>query len=627
MLLYSNAKQRIEELKKRPFHYGPHSEDDKDQENTSLWIVLYIATLLVVGIGLLWAVLIFVLAAFSHSQDAPTKVEQSIEIYRITDLTDPLAPPYHQPSWHKAHRMFVACVSFADSYRPETKYLVEWMVSMDMDFLNDTILAQVNPVEMMLDYSRAQDQWRKQKRDINDYIHLFTMYGAKPPLDEQLAWEILAYENQLEEMEKITLDFKEAMTDTAIYAVGDYTTPYVTSDDWATWFSKYTNGTYMASDIISYRSHVTEILVNLFKDESVGEDGLRYLVAWSFFRQLVQYTEPYLFLRGRNVNEACYEHVKKVMDLAIAIDHFQQEVPWLLIDEAKYMVSKIRSTFQKAIETSSWIGPNVREAAISKLKNITAYVGSPGRRRNPDFVDEIYKHYPDAPTDLLFPSWMEALSLSTRYIWSDQRTILYDESAVEAVYNYEYNDLRVTTAMMLRPFLYPYGPIALNYGGLGMVAAHEIMHAFDVLGIKAFKGLESQDINDFIKEYTKKALCLRRSHRSVLSASVQQQTLNEILDNENLADLVGTKIAYMAFDSLRRPYRSMTLAGLSMSAEQLFFVNHCVKWCAQYSVLARRYAPFRSRCIVPLMHMPEFSNAFGCAAGTPMNPRDKCTFW
>ncbi|KAL1477541.1 hypothetical protein MTO96_035661 [Rhipicephalus appendiculatus] len=103
--------------------------------------------------------------------------------------------------------------------------------------------------------------------------------------------------------------------------------------------------------------------------------------------------------------------------------------------------------------------------------------------------------------------------------------------------------------------------------------------------------------------------------------------LNDTVDSENLADLVGTRIAYTAFTTLSAQYVDETLAGLNMSAKQLFFINYCAKWCAQYSVPTERYAPFRSRCIVPLMNMPEFSWTFGCAAGAPMNPHDKCEFW
>lgn len=108
---------------------------------------------------------------------------------------------------------------------------------------------------------------------------------------------------------------------------------------------------------------------------------------------------------------------------------------------------------------------------------------------------------------------------------------------------------------------------------------------------------------------------------------MQPEVLDDNVDSENLADLVGTKVAYAAFKALPERFRRVKLVGFNVSSERLFFINHCVRACAQHSKPGRRYAPFRSRCIVPLMNMPEFSRAFGCAPGTPMNPREKCTFW
>ncbi|KAL1486145.1 hypothetical protein MTO96_047074, partial [Rhipicephalus appendiculatus] len=65
------------------------------------------------------------------------------------------------------------------------------------------------------------------------------------------------------------------------------------------------------------------MLAKLFKDESVGRKGLQYLVAWIVFRQLVEFTEPDMFLRERTKSDACYEHVKKVMNLAVTSPVFQ----------------------------------------------------------------------------------------------------------------------------------------------------------------------------------------------------------------------------------------------------------------------------------------------------------------
>ncbi|KAL1415637.1 hypothetical protein MTO96_029124 [Rhipicephalus appendiculatus] len=453
------------------------------------------------------------------------------------------------------------------------------------------------------------------------------MYGLKPPDDGELASKLMAYEKKLEAIQKDTLHYYQKRISTPISALGQYTTPYVTSDQWGTFISKYTNGTYAASDYIHYRPHTTEILVKLFKSKAVRQKGLRYLVAWSFYRQLVEFTEPYMFLRGRSASDACYEHVKKVMHLAVLSPYFHSEIPPHIVPETKRMVSQIRATFLEALEYSSWLGLTIREAAIRRLNNMTSYVGSPGMRSDPEFVELVYKPYPDAPLDILFPTWIKARSLSSHYIWTDQTAALYDEARHSPYYTDHFNDFILPATSLLRPFMYKYGVSALSYGGLGKLIGHEIMHGFDVSAIQSLKEYDPEGMKTVITEYTKRALCLRESHKSVLSVNAQGEMLNETRDSENLADLVGAKIAYDAFASLAAEERDQTLAGLDMSAEQLFFVNSCAIFCAEHAVPGQRYAPYRSRCIVPLINMPEFSRAFGCAAGTPMNPLKKCTFW
>ncbi|KAL1474104.1 hypothetical protein MTO96_038238 [Rhipicephalus appendiculatus] len=116
------------------------------------------------------------------------------------------------------------------------------------------------------------------------------------------------------------------------------------------------------------------------------------------------------------------------------------------------------------------------------------------------------------------------------------------------------NTMIIPAGVVHRPYFYEYGPDALNYGGLGMLIGHQLLHAFDV----AHLGGEFWSSVEVYKEYTKRALCLRRSHRSVLSLSGQQEVLDDTLDSENLGDFVGTMIAYAAYASLpdarkRRP--------------------------------------------------------------------------
>ncbi|KAL1455814.1 hypothetical protein MTO96_043601, partial [Rhipicephalus appendiculatus] len=182
--------------------------------------------------------------------------------------------------------------------------------------------------------------------------------------------------------------------------------------------------------------------------------------------------------------------------------------------------------------------------------------------------------YPDAPLDRLFPTWIKALALSSHLIWSDQTTPpLFQEQTFSSYYSRAQNDFTILTVQLLRPFAYPSGPLALNYGGLGMAIGHEFMHAFDVLGIRSLERDLPQDKKAFLKEYTKRALCLRNSHRSVIRQRAREE-VDDFTDSENLADFVGVRLAYKAFSSLPQHQRRLTLVGLNISAERLFFIGH-----------------------------------------------------
>ncbi|KAL3252521.1 hypothetical protein MRX96_054883 [Rhipicephalus microplus] len=532
--------------------------------------------------------------------------QEAVYLYTQLRLTVPFIPDTNQLSWQKAAGMYHACLTFMAEYEPETPYLVQWLVSLDLDLLNETRLANVNPVKMMvrgsldlgvqaviaiffnakyflnnkrvMQLDSAEGHFKYLQRNTDHYTKFLLLYGAKPPLDKQLAAKIKEYDDELKLFASDSNNDPKFVS-TEIWNLGSLTKPYATSGDWGAYISQYTNGTYTSSDSIFYRLHPLEVLGKLFN--SMGEKGLRYLVAWKFFSFLVQFTEPYMFLRGLSPSVACYDHVRKVMDLAVLSSYLESEVPENVIEQAKDIVYEIRNSFLKTFRSSTWISSDFREALIKKMSKIVSYVGSPGRRLNPAFIEAFYKPYPDAPLDApLFPTWIKALGLSSHYMWIDTTTPLYDETRYSPFYSENHNDFAIPTISMFRPFMYPYGIPSLNYGGLGQ-----------------------------------------------LLLTGQEGTLNDELDSENLADLVGTKVAYDAFTSLASGYRDQKLAGLDMSAQQLFFVNHCVKWCSEDDYVASRYAPKRSRCIVPLINMPEFSSAFSCAEGTPMNPQDKCTFW
>ncbi|XP_077524264.1 neprilysin-3-like [Amblyomma americanum] len=186
--------------------------------------------------------------------------------------------------------------------------------------------------------------------------------------------------------------------------------------------------------------------------------------------------------------------------------------------------------------------------------------------------------------------------------------------------------------MMLPPIFILDAAAAMNYGGFGQIVGHEMMHAYDVRGIKLTHEGRSAKYNatDTLQEYERKVLCLRASYQKAEDS--RARTLDQTIDAEGFADYTGILLAHEAFRRLADDQRTRTVPDVGLTADQAFFVAHCIKWCNADKVNKTRpfrgaYWHSRSRCIVPLQNMPEFAQAFSCRHGDYMNPDNRCDFW
>ncbi|KAL1421510.1 hypothetical protein MTO96_023073 [Rhipicephalus appendiculatus] len=107
-----------------------------------------------------------------------------------------------------------------------------------------------------------------------------------------------------------------------------------------------------------------------------------------------------------------------------------------------------------------------------------------------------------------------------------------------------------------------------------MIMGHEIMHGYDVDGTMYDDESMRREWTtpEFLKKYTERTHCVRKSHKAAA-------VINDTVDSENLADLVGTALAHAAFASLPPLERNVRLPGLNLTAEQLFFIGNCATWC------------------------------------------------
>ncbi|KAG0428699.1 hypothetical protein HPB47_024335 [Ixodes persulcatus] len=175
----------------------------------------------------------------------------------------------------------------------------------------------------------------------------------------------------------------------------------------------------------------------------------------------------------------------------------------------------------------------------------------------------------------------------------DKKHFVFHLTPVNAKY-IPMRNIMVILASIIRPPVYALeGPDGLNFGGLGNVMGHEIMHAFDVEGSKrdAAGRLTHWWTPRAWKYFENKTLCLRNSHQT--ASQGRARLLDDSLDSENMVDFLALSSVFKAFRKFQDTRR---FPNLPYNSRQLFFIASCLKLCSALEGSTRHYAAPQQRC-------------------------------
>ena len=141
-----------------------------------------------------------------------------------------------------------------------------------------------------------------------------------------------------------------------------------------------------------------------------------------------------------------------------------------------------------------------------------------------------------------------------------------------------------------------------------------------------------------LKHYEERVQCIVDQYSNFTVTQLGDNfTVNGInTQGENIADNGGLREALRAYYKFRERVSSeSTLPGLAdYTPEQLFFLGFAHMWCGNstHGALKSRvvdgvHSPNRYRVIGTLSNFAEFSEAWKCPVGSPMNPPSKCVLW
>src|SRR5438067_478459 len=148
---------------------------------------------------------------------------------------------------------------------------------------------------------------------------------------------------------------------------------------------------------------------------------------------------------------------------------------------------------------------------------------------------------------------------------------------VNAYYNPQFNEIVFPAGILQPPFFDAKADDASNYGGIGVVIGHEMTHGFDDQGrqFDAQGNLSNWWTAEDEKNFKARAELIDKQYSSY--APLEGMHINgKLTMGENIADIGGSKIAYVALEKALSGKSKEKIDGLT--PEQRFFISFGQIW-------------------------------------------------
>lgn len=294
------------------------------------------------------------------------------------------------------------------------------------------------------------------------------------------------------------------------------------------------------------------------------------------------------------------------------------------------MIHAIALVFGDVVRKLDWMDAKTKERALYKLKKMEYLIGYPAKWRRYDFT--IGSSYARNLLEARAANFDYDLKQIGKPV--DRGKWEMTPPTVNAYYHPLKNHMVYPAGILQPPFYNPKATLPVNMGGMGMVVGHELTHGFDDKGSKydADGNLKNWWDKSVRSKFDAKTQCVVKQYASY--EGLPGVKLNGKLTlGENIADLGGVKLAYLAYKRLAAREKQRVVAD-GFNEDQQFFLSVAQVWCskvreayARMKITVDPHSPPRFRVIGSLSSLPAFSKAFSCQPKKPMNPETQCAVW
>jgi endothelin-converting enzyme/putative endopeptidase len=295
------------------------------------------------------------------------------------------------------------------------------------------------------------------------------------------------------------------------------------------------------------------------------------------------------------------------------------------------MTWRVEAAMEEDIKQLTWMGSGTKKQALEKLHAIINKIGYPDKWRDYSSLNVVRGDFAgNVQRSAIFESKRQLAKIGRPV---DRSEWNMTPPTVNAYYDPQMNDINFPAGVLQPPLFDPKMDDAPNYGNTGGTIGHELTHGFDDEGRKFdVKGnLRDWWTRKDAARFEKRAACVVDQYAHYLV--VDDIPINSKLTlGEDVADLGGTLLAYMAWKSATRNQELKPISDLT--PDQRFFVGYAQWACENQrpenlraNAMTDPHSPGKYRVNGIVSNLPEFRKAFGCQAGQPMVRPKPCRVW
>lgn len=286
------------------------------------------------------------------------------------------------------------------------------------------------------------------------------------------------------------------------------------------------------------------------------------------------------------------------------------------------LVGNLRDALKLRLEKLEWMGEETKRKAMAKWETFTPKIGYPDKWRDWSGLE--------TGRDSYIANVLAANEFNYRYDLAkigkpvDRDEWFMSPQTVNAYYNPQANEIVFPAGILQPPFFDPEADDALNYGGIGAVIGHEMIHGYDDQGSRFgptgnFENWWTESDAAGFKRLTDRLVAQFDGYEAAPGLKVN----GNLTLGENIADLGGLAVAYDALQRARDGQEDPKVDGLTQ--DQRFFLNWATVWRRNFTpeelkvrLATDPHAPANFRAIGAPSNLPAYAAAFSCEAGSPM---------